>query len=189
MSSSKSDRKSVFRRDCLDELKKEIKFNSYRKDKDILGILYSLIDEYGAKDIMLYTPLSIEVDIYPLINRLRREKKNIFVPFMDGKSFRLVKYRLPLKKKKFGIKEPNNSKQYRVKKIDLAIVPIVGIDISKKRIGFGKGMYDRFFEKENKNIKKTIFVSRKLCRSLDILTDIYDIKADIIVTHARVLKG
>ncbi|MFK5975710.1 MAG: 5-formyltetrahydrofolate cyclo-ligase [Sulfurovum sp.] len=189
MSITKNDRKKLFRKECLSELKKEQKRGSYRKDKDILGILYQLVERYNAKSIMLYIPLSIEVNIYPLINRLRKEQKTIFVPFMEGDSFRLVKYRLPLKKKQFGIKEPNNSKQYRRRDLDLAIVPIVGIDVSEKRIGFGKGMYDRFFEKENENIKKTIFVSRKLCRSLDILTDNYDIKADIIVTYKRVYQG
>ncbi len=189
MNVNKADRKKLFRQECLRVLKKEQKQSNYRKDKDILGILYQLVERYKAKSIMLYIPLPIEVNIYPLINRLRKEQKTIFVPFMEGASFRLVKYRLPLEKKQFGISEPNNSKQYRVKKLDLAIVPIIGIDDSKKRIGFGKGMYDRFFEKEQKNIKKTIFVSRKLCQTLDILTDKYDVKADIIVTHKRVYEG
>lgn len=186
MSINIADRKKIFRLECISRLKKEQNLNSYRKDKDILGILYELITRYRASHIMMYLPLSIEVNIYPLINRLRKEKKSLFVPFMEGTSFRLVKYRLPLKKKQFGIKEPNNSKQYRRRELDLAIVPIVGIDALYKRIGFGKGMYDRFFEKENKNIKKTIFVSRKLCRSLDILTDKYDIKSDIIVTYTAI---
>ena len=35
---------------------------------------------------------------------------------MEGESFRLVKYRLPLIKKKFGIMEPKDSKQYKNKK-------------------------------------------------------------------------
>ena len=186
---NKMDRKSLFRRESLSALRKEKKKNSYRKDKDIVGILYQYIEEYGAKNVMLYIPLAIEVNIYPLINRLRKEQKTIFVPFMENDSFRLVKYRLPLKRKKFGIKEPNNSKQYRRRDLDLAIVPIVGIDVTKRRIGFGKGMYDRFFEKEHKNIKKTIFVSRKLCLSSYIITDDYDIRADNIVTHRVVLEG
>jgi 5-formyltetrahydrofolate cyclo-ligase len=100
---------------------------------------------------------------------------------MEGKSFRLVKYRLPLEKKRFGIKEPKDSKQYRKKNIDLAIVPIVGLDITLRRVGFGKGMYDRFFEKEIKNIDKTVFVARKLCYSHEIITNDHDIKADIII--------
>ena len=101
---------------------------------------------------------------------------------MEGASFRLVKYRLPLKKKQFGIKEPNDSKQYRVKNIDLAVVPIIGLDVTHRRVGFGKGMYDRFFEKHSKNIKQTVFVARELCYSKEVVTDDYDIKADMIIT-------
>jgi 5-formyltetrahydrofolate cyclo-ligase len=100
---------------------------------------------------------------------------------MEGKSFRLVKYRYPLRVKRFGIKEPNDSKQYRKKQIDIAVVPIVGMDASYRRVGFGKGMYDRFFEKETENIKKVVFVARELCFSKEIVTDRYDIKADIVI--------
>lgn len=131
---------------------------------------------------MLYLPLGMEVNLYPLIVRLRKEQKNLYVPFMEGASFRLVKYRLPLRKKQFGIKEPNDSKQYRKKQIDIAIVPIVGVDVTQRRVGFGKGMYDRFFEKNKKNIKQVVFVARALCYAKEIVTDDYDVKADIILT-------
>jgi 5-formyltetrahydrofolate cyclo-ligase len=131
---------------------------------------------------MLYLPLQTEVNLYPLINQLRKEGRKLYVPFMEGKSFRLVKYRLPLEEKKFGIKEPKDSKQYRQKTIDLAIVPIVGLDVTQRRVGFGKGMYDRFFEKENKNIKKTVFLARELCYSKEIITDDFDVRADITIT-------
>jgi 5-formyltetrahydrofolate cyclo-ligase len=131
---------------------------------------------------MLYVPLKAEVNMYPLIQKLRKEHKQLYVPFMEGESFRLVKYRLPLKKKQFGIKEPNDSRQYRRKNIDLAIVPIVGLDVTQRRVGFGKGMYDRFFEKNSKNIKQVIFVARKLCYSKEVVTDHYDVKADKVFT-------
>jgi len=130
---------------------------------------------------MLYIPLGMEVNLNPLIKRLRREKRLLYVPFMEGKSFRLVKYRYPLETKRFGIKEPKSSKQYRIKQIDIAIVPIVGMDAAQRRVGFGKGMYDRFFEKEIKNIKKTVFVARELCYSQKKITDHYDIKADMVI--------
>ena len=103
------------------------------------------------------------------------------MPFMEGKSFSLVKYRYPLEKKRFGIKEPKNSKQYRIKRLDIAIVPIVGMDVTQRRVGFGKGMYDRFFEKEIKNINKIVFVARDLCYCKENITDHYDIRADSIV--------
>ncbi len=168
--------------DCLAKLKKQKDKSCFALDKRISQRVYQDIKMSGAKSVMLYIPLGIEVNIMPLIKQLRKEKIRLFVPFMEGESFRLVKYRLPLKKKKFGILEPKNSHQYRVKKIDIAIVPIVGIDTLQKRIGFGKGMYDRFFEQEKKYIKRTIFISRIRCTSLEVLTDEYDIRAEKIIT-------
>lgn len=178
----KEDRKKSFRIQSLKRLKKVSGFGSYQKDKKILIQLYDYVAQNDAKNVMLYLPLKTEVNLYPLILRLRRENKTLYVPFMEGTSFRLVKYRLPLKKKQFGIKEPNDSKQFRIKNIDLAIVPIVGTDVTRRRVGFGKGMYDRFFEKQGKNIKKTVFVARELCYSREIVTDDYDIEADMIIT-------
>lgn len=155
---------------------------SYAKDKKVLTLLYAHIVQNQAKNVMLYLPLQTEVNLYPLIQRLRKEKITLYVPFMEGPSFRLVKYRLPLMKKQFGIKEPYDSKQYRVKQLDMAIVPIVGVDVTHRRVGFGKGMYDRFFEKHNKYIKQTVFVARELCYSKEVVTDHYDVKADMIIT-------
>jgi 5-formyltetrahydrofolate cyclo-ligase len=175
-------RKEQFRSHCLKQLKKVSRHRAYIKDKKVLAILYRYIVHNNAENIMLYLPLKMEVNIYPLIMQLRKEKKNLYVPFMEGKSFRLVKYRLPLRKKRFGIKEPLDSKQYKLKQIDIAIVPIVGVDTTHRRVGFGKGMYDRFFEKNRQNIKKTVFVARELCYAKEIVTDHYDIKADMIFT-------
>jgi 5-formyltetrahydrofolate cyclo-ligase len=42
-------------------------------------------------------------------------------------------------------------------------------------------MYDRFFEKEIKNINKTVFVARELCYSKKIVTDHYDVRADLVI--------
>lgn len=179
---TKEDKKKQFRTESLNRLKNASGSGSYLKDKKIVHALYQTIVESDAKNVMLYVPLRTEVNLYPLIQRLRKEKKLLYVPFMEGASFRLVKYRLPLKKKQFGIKEPNDSKQYRIKNIDIAIVPIVGIDVTHRRVGFGKGMYDRFYEKQKKNIKKTVFVARELCYSQEIITDEYDVKADMIIS-------
>jgi len=174
--------KDSFRQVCLERLKRVKVKKAYKNDKKILSLLVAYIKKHNIQNVFLYVPMGIEVNTYPLIAQLRKEKKQVYVPFMEGKSFRLVKYRLPLRQKRFGIKEPNDSKQFRNKKIDLAIVPIVGTDTTWRRVGFGKGMYDRFFEKEHKNINKVIFVARELCYSKEIVTNHFDIKADMIFT-------
>jgi len=180
--------KQKFRKHAIIKLR-QIKMHSYKRDKYIIDILYRYIKKIDAKSIMLYIPLNIEVDIMPLIRQLRMDKRELFVPFMVGESFRLVKYRLPLETKQYGIKEPKYSKQRRRRSIDLSIVPMIGTDTTLRRIGFGKGMYDRFFENEKKNIKNTIFISRILSISNQVITDHYDVKADMIITPEKILIG
>ena len=178
----KNDHKSDFRKSCIKRLEFTSLFLKYYKNKIIVKKLENFIKQSNSKNILLYIPLGIEVDIKPLIKSLRKTKnKNVYVPFMQGETFKIVKYRLPLHKKRFGIKEPNNS-FFKAPKIDLAIVPVVGIDKLEKRIGFGKGMYDRFFA--NLNYRPTIvFTQLILCKSEKILSDNYDIQANYIITN------
>ncbi|MGA1938753.1 5-formyltetrahydrofolate cyclo-ligase [Arcobacter sp. YIC-310] len=173
--------KSDFRKSCIKKLEFSSRFSKFYRDKIIIRNIENLIDKSKAKNILLYIPLGTEVDTKPLINKLRKYKnKNVYVPYMYKDSFKIVKYRLPLNKKKFGIKEPNNS-FFKTDKIDMAIVPIVGVDCIGKRIGFGKGMYDRFFDRLN--YKPTIvFTQLTLCKSDKILTENHDIQADYIIT-------
>ncbi len=179
--------KKSFRKACLARLRVLQKRMNQRRDRKVIHTLYQIIRQEKAQSILLYIPLKIEVDVHPLIRLLRQEGRMVLVPFMEGESFSLVKYRMPLERKQFGIREPKNSKLYRRREIDLAIVPIVGTDLTLRRVGFGKGMYDRFFERERKNIKKTVFVSRRLCFAHQVVTDRYDVMADMIITPEAVL--
>ncbi len=166
--------KKEFRKIC----RKINKFNRFYYSKVISQELYKELKKY--KKILVFIPLEGEVDIKRVINRLRREKKEIFVPFMQDLSFKMVKYSLPLKKKKFSILEPRNKNKTPVK-IDAAVVPIVGMDLDFRRVGFGKGMYDRFFAKL-KYKPKIIFVQLKPCVSKKKVTDEYDIKGDKFIS-------
>ncbi len=174
------DTKNNFRKRCIDRLRFSSKIAKIKKDKYICSKILEQIILHKPKKILAYIPLDIEVNIQPLINKLRREKIcEVYVPFMVGKTFKEVKYRLPLNKKQFNIKEPNNSPLRA--KIDLAIIPIIGTDKTNRRVGFGRGMYDRYFEYNNNNCIK-IFTQLTLCKSEIIVTSKHDIKANFIIT-------
>ncbi len=178
----KNNHKCDFRKSCIKKLEFISLFSKYYKNKIIVKKLEKFIKESESKNILLYIPLGIEVDVRPLIKTLRKKKNiNVYVPFMEKDSFKIVKYRLPLHRKKFNILEPNNS-FLKPNKIDIAVVPVVGIDSLNKRIGYGKGMYDRFFDRLD--YKPTIiFTQLVLCKSKEILSDNYDIQADYIITN------
>jgi 5-formyltetrahydrofolate cyclo-ligase len=176
------DAKKTFRRVARQRLRSLSMLRAYRIDHAVRTMLKRRMRTASVRAVMLYVPLKGEVDLLPLIGWLRRKGVRVFVPFMEGASFRLVQYRLPLRHGRFGVREPRFSNQYREEKIDIAIIPIVGVDPTGRRIGFGQGMYDRFFAREGDRICWTIFVQRSLQYSPVVLTDVHDVRADEIIT-------
>ena len=177
--------KQTFRTHALKQLRSLSSAQARHCDRKVRQRLLERISDEKAKRVMLYIPLPGEVDVLPLIGALRRRGITVLVPFMEGESFRLVQYRLPLRTKQYGVREPNISKKYRNKRIDIAIVPIVGTDRTLRRVGFGRGMYDRFFAREHGRIGRTIFVQRALQWSPDVVTDAWDVRADEIIVGTR----
>lgn len=182
MEKIKFQNKSEFRHHSKEKLTKL--HNTYSKDKRVTQEILERLKKLKIRSLLLYISLEIEVDMRKIITVCRRKYK-VFVPFMEGVSFKVVKYRLPLYTKRFNIKEPQNS--FAIKpKIDLAIMPIIGVDGAFKRIGFGKGMYDRFFE--SLSFKPTVwFVQREMCFTQTILSEQHDIEADIYLTPYKTM--
>ncbi len=174
--------KKTFRTQALKRLRRlasaQVRIADYRVNRALL----SRIHARKARTVMLYVPLDLEVNVMPLIQTLRRRGIMVLVPFMEGESFRLVQYRLPLHRKRFNVREPNFSNKYRNRPIDIAIVPVVGTDLTGRRIGFGKGMYDRFFAQSGDAVAHVIFVQRAWQYIPHQVTDDWDVQADELLT-------
>ncbi len=171
--------KVTFRATCLQKLKQLPAHNRLHQDQAVLKQLFTLLKGVKGKTILCYMPLLHEVNITKLIHKLRPHNR-LLVPFMEGVSFKVVKFRLPLYKKKFSILEPNNSQRV-FSKIDIAIVPVIGVDGALRRIGHGKGMYDRFFS-SLKCHPIVIFVQRNDCFTTQHLGESHDVQADFYIT-------
>lgn len=179
--------KETFRKNSIEKIKNLHAHNKIYRDVMLERRLLKVLKSYEHKNILVYLPLPFEADITKSIKQMRK-KLNVFVPFMQGESFKMVPFRLPLKKKKFGIFEAGNTIR-NIKQIDIAIVPSIGVDGNLKRVGFGKGMYDRFFAKLKKK-PYTIFVQPVLCYTNELICDHYDVSADVLVTPRKeIYKG
>ena len=180
--------KNSFRQKCLKKIKKASQHNKFYKNSLLnIGLLEEL--EYFKTNkrlkILFFYPLQYEANVLKVLQYMRK-KHDIFVPFMQGESFKMVPFRLPLKKKKFGILEAGNTIR-NINKIDVAIVPAVGVDGNLQRIGFGKGMYDRFFAKL-KEKPYTIFVQPELCHTKKFICDSYDVACDVLITPSKKMR-
>jgi len=171
--------KNEFRTKCIARQKSVSKSNKFCRDKHISIYIMTLLGKARGQKILVYWPFGFEADIRKTIFKLRA-KNSLYLPFMEGESFKMVPLRLPLERKAFGIYEPRNS-NLKLKNITIAIVPVVGVDVTGARIGFGKGMYDRFFP-TLKTKPFTIFVQSCSCVSSLSLCDDYDIVGDVHIT-------
>jgi len=182
--------KNSFRKKCIQKMKNGPKHNTLYRTKILNARILQTVDDLNKKgkqlNILFYYPLANEGNIVKSLNILRKKHK-LYLPFMEGKSFKMVPFRLPLKKKKFGILEAGNSIK-NINKIDIAIVPAVGVDGNFQRVGYGKGMYDRFFEKL-KVRPYTIFVQAQSCQTSQFLCDDYDITCDVLITPEKTVKN
>ena len=139
--------------------------------------VWRIICAKKAKNILLYLPLPYEVNLTRFRNKFAKKCK-IFVPFMQDKSLKMVKLRMPFYKRQFGVYEPANS--FVSAKIELAIVPVLGVDGDLKRIGHGFGFYDRFFNNLNYE-PKLCFVSAHKAFCKQKFSDKHDIQADFYI--------
>ena len=87
---------------------------------------------------------------------------------------------------RFGILSPDieHSVLVRPEDIDLVIVPCVGFDESRRRLGHGKGYYDRYLPKcKNANLLAIAFEAQKLD---EVATDQYDVPMQFVVTEKQI---
>ena len=172
--------KASFRKLCMKKLQDASLHNKKFKEHKVRRVLESLIKDIKPSSILFYLPLGYELDLRELLKYQKRSIKKCYVPFMVGESFKMVPYRLPLSVGNFGVSEPKNTNK-KIKNVDVAIVPVLGVDSDARRVGFGKGMYDRFFPTLDKK-PITIFVQLDECICNEKITDHYDVQADIYIT-------
>ena len=87
---------------------------------------------------------------------------------------------------KKGIPEP-----YTIKKVfpDVLIVPLVGFDKNKFRLGYGGGFYDRYISKMSKQKKVlTIGFAFSFQEITKVPINEFDQKLDIILTNKGIFK-
>jgi 5,10-methenyltetrahydrofolate synthetase len=113
--------------------------------------------------IMAYWPLADEVDIRPLINKFVAEGKTVLLPkVVDNATMELRRYTssADLAEGAFHIMEPTGELFTDYEQIDVVLVPGMAFDAAGRRLGRGKGYYDRFLTELNGSILRTNLIPR-----------------------------
>lgn len=98
----------------------------------------------SAKTVLMFSPLSDEPDLTPLLSAYLGKKK-IILPVVEGENLALRQL-LDIENMRvgaFGISEPMESEFRDYEAIDLALIPGVAFDKAGNRMGRGRGYYDK----------------------------------------------
>ncbi len=150
--------------------------------------------QYKNSDIILaYMNTKNEVVTTELIKQAIAEGKTICLPLVfkdknDMEIYKIESINTDVRIGSYGIYEPIPESTTRIsdEKIQLILVPGVGFDVRKNRIGYGGGYYDRFIAKLSLEVLKVALAFD--FQVLDeIPSDKLDAKMDIIITEKRIL--
>lgn len=105
----------------------------------------------AAEHIMLFYPLAEEIN---LITILKDKTKKFYLPRVEGDDLVVCPYKHgdKLKNSAFNTKEPT-TKPVSPEILDIIIIPALMAGKNFQRIGYGKGFYDKFLNRNNSILK------------------------------------
>lgn len=158
--------------------------NREEKNKLIAKRVIELCSSYKVVGVYLSTHNEVETD--GIIEELLKQGKVVAAPRIEDNE--LVFHKLEsikdIELNKYHIREPLFSSE-TIDNIEIMIVPGIAFDISKNRIGYGKGYYDRYLSK-HECYKVGLAFDEHLHK--EIPTDSSDIKMDIVITDKRFMQ-
>ena len=160
-------------------------------DKAVQTAAAALIEGLAPEYVLCYvSSLDTEVQTTALIEKLLSCAIKTAVPKSltenYGLDFYLIDSLSSLKRGHYNILEPDTSLCRRVQVYEgVCIVPGLAFDRGGRRLGFGKGYYDRFLEKGS-------FITAGLCYECCVFDEIphedHDAVMDYLITEKGIIK-
>ena len=143
-----------------------------------------------AERIALYLQNDAEMDPAPLVARLWRMGKRVYLPVLHGPKLWFMRH-TPASRfthNRFGIPEPDLPAGRRVPllSLDLVLLPLVAFDNAGNRLGMGGGFYDRTFAhlRERRHLRRPrlVGVAYEMQRLAALPVETWDVPLAGIVT-------
>ena len=173
--------KEIIRRNYFKKRKKKF-FNTKKK---IFNPLVNFLKKINFDNLALYYPTSYEFNILNILEVEFLKKTKFLLPIINDKysmHFCEWKNKDVLNVNKYGILEPLKSKPITP---NVILVPLLAFDKLKNRLGYGKGFYDKFLKKNDKNKNKiiSIGVAFSFQKYHKLPVNNKDVKLDYILTE------
>ena len=153
-------------------------------EADVLFRLMQCDEITQSHNLLLYYSLPDELPTLSIIKSLL-PGRHIFLPRVNGDNLEIVEFTgHNLATGAFGIKEPTGE-AVDIKSIDTVIVPGMAFDRKGKRLGRGKGYYDRL-------LRNTRCWKAGIAFNCQIIEEVphenHDITMDIIITEKETIR-
>ena len=136
-----------------------------------------------ASNVFIYVSLPGEPETRPLLLETLRQGKALYVPkCLKRPEMLAVRIRglEELAPGPFGIPEPPAPAPYAAPRLDLAVVPCVGVTPEGVRLGHGGGYYDRFLS-GSAAVRLCLCFSSLVCLALP--REAHDVPMDLVATE------
>ena len=185
------EQKNQLRAECKNKRTAMNKAQRIEADKRIFCSTVKLIAEIEPKILFCYVSSpAMEVNTESIIDYAIENGITVAVPkcvsSANEMEFFSINSRSELTVGCFGIYEPEGRKKCQITDYDsgLCIVPGLAFDKGGRRLGFGKGYYDRFLEKFG---GYTAGLCYECCMFDEIPYEQHDAAMDCIITENRIL--
>jgi 5-formyltetrahydrofolate cyclo-ligase len=183
--------KNIIRAKALEKRKALSKMEIYRRSKSIQNHVIDSFEFKSAKTIGAYLATGSEVRTEAIINNALQNQKVLSLPKTHADC--IVFHRVLEEdfdknrfiRGRFGIIEPTGSSDV-VDDIDILIVPGLAFDSNGYRLGYGKGYYDRFIQKNRQCFTIGLAFQFQLFDN-GLPHSSYDQKVSAVVTEKKML--
>lgn len=141
------------------------------------------------KKVSVFIPISKfnEINTWLIIDST---KADFYLPVINEKDeLKQIQFegKHQLKQTAWGILEPQFGNEIAANQLDIVLVPLLTINKNGKRVGYGKGYYDKFLAKCKSDC---LFIGLYQFDELEVIDDLHDsdIALHYCVTPTRVIK-
>lgn len=163
----------------------------FQKSEVIQKLLYELPIYTEAEAVFCYVSFNQEVRTQNIITQALKDEKKVYVPKIIQGSMRFIEIMslADLIPGFFGILEPKLDDEVLPGINNLVIVPGLAFDKAGRRIGYGKGFYDRYFNLYgmDKFMKVALSYDFQIYDELPEFPD--DVKMNMILTENEVYSS
>jgi 5-formyltetrahydrofolate cyclo-ligase len=111
--------------------------------------LLALPEATSARTVLLFYSFGSEVATRRMIDRIRSDGKRVLLPFLEGGVIEAAEVRPgdDLVATGYGPREPARRAPVEPADVDAVVAPGLAFDRAGRRLGYGGGYYDRYFDR------------------------------------------